>query len=40
MQNNNIYASQENCNKKNEFYNQNGELNNIDNSDERSGNNN
>jgi hypothetical protein len=40
MQNNNIYASQENGNKQNEFCNQNGELNNIDNSDERSDNNN
>ena len=39
MQNNNNYASQEDDNQQNEFKNQNGELNDIDNQDEGGDNN-
>jgi hypothetical protein len=39
MQNNNNYASQEDANEQNEFNNQNGEHNDIDNQDEGGDNN-
>lgn len=39
MQNNNNYGSQEDGNQQNEFNNQNGELNDIDNQDEGGDNN-